>query len=254
MEEYIPKIIHYCWFGGKEKSDFIKKCIKTWEKNLPGFEIVEWNEYNFNLKEHPFAEAAYETKKYAFVSDYVRVYVIYNYGGIYFDTDIEVRRNFLNKLTGARFVIAFEQPDTLMTGFFAAEKSSPIIKKILDYYENISFYNEDGSLDLTPNPIIFTKEIEKFGLTLNGQFQEIGDDMRIFPNEIFGGYNVYDMIYTISENTVLVHHYTASWRTEREKILIRLKKLFLKIFGVDFFRKLREIKHSILKSIRRNAE
>lgn len=247
MEEYISKIIHYSWFGGKKKSEFIEKCIATWRKYLPEYEIIEWNEDNFDLEGHTFAKEAYEAGKYAFVSDYVRVYAIYHYGGIYFDTDIEVRRDFSDKLVGAKFVIAFELPKSLMTGFFAAEKENPAVKEILDYYDNTRFYNEDGTMKLTPNPIIFARETEKFGLVFNGQYQEIGDGMRIFPNEVFGGYNVYDMIYTITENTVLVHHYTASWRTVREEIPVKTKKLLLKLFGVDFFRFMRKVKHKILR-------
>lgn len=244
-ELYIPKIIHYSWFGRKEKPAFIRKCIGTWEKKMPEYRIVEWNESNFNLEEHPFALDAYRAKKYAFVSDYVRVYVMYHYGGIYFDTDIEVKRDFSDKLAGAKFVIAFELPDSLMTGFFAAQKGNPAVKEILDYYDRTSFYNADGSMQLTPNPIIFARETAKFGLVFNGQYQEIGDGMRIFPNEVFGGYNVYDMIYTITENTVLVHHYTASWRTVREEIPVKLKKLLLKLFGVEFFRFMRRVKHRL---------
>lgn len=246
MTQYIPKKIHYSWFGGKEKSKFIKKCIATWKKYLPEYEIIEWNETNFNLEEHKFAKEAYDAKKYAFVSDYVRVYTIYHYGGIYFDTDIEVRSDFSDKLMDAKFVIAFERPESLMTGFFAAQPHNPAVKDILNYYDSISFYNEDGSMKLTPNPFIFAKETAKFGLEFNGEYQEIGDGMRIYPNEIFGGYNVYDMIYTITDKTVLVHHYTASWRTVREEIPVKTKKLLLKIFGVDFFRFLRKVKHRIL--------
>lgn len=234
MKQYIPNIIHYSWFGGKEKSKFIKDCIATWQRFFPEYEIKEWNENNFDLNRHHFAREAYEAKKYAFVSDYVRVYVIYHYGGIYFDTDIEVKRNFSDKLLGAKFVIAFELPNSLMTGFFAAEKGNLAVKEILDYYDEIHFYNEDGTMKLTPNPIIFAQETAKFGLVFNGKFQEIGDNMRIFPNEVFGGYNVYDMVYTVTENTVLVHHYTASWRTVKEEIPVKLKKIVLKLFGVGF--------------------
>ena len=135
----------------------------------------------------------------------------------------------------------------LMTGFFAAQKGNPAVKEILDYYDRTSFYNPDGSMQLTPNPVIFARETARFGLVFNGQYQEIGDGMRIFPNEVFGGYNVYDMIYTITENTVLVHHYTASWRTVREEIPVKLKKLMLKLFGVEFFRFMRRVKHKVLK-------
>ena len=250
MKQYIPNIIHYSWFGGKEKSKFIKDCIATWQRFFPEYEIKEWNENNFDLNRHHFAREAYEAKKYAFVSDYVRVYVIYHYGGIYFDTDIEVKRNFSDKLLGAKFVIAFELPNSLMTGFFAAEKGNLAVKEILDYYDEIHFYNEYGTMKLTPNPRIFAQETAKFGLVFNGKFQEIGDNMRIFPNEVFGGYNVYDMVYTVTENTVLVHHYTASWRTVKEEIPVKLKKIVLKLFGVGFFRFMRKIKHKFLKERR----
>lgn len=243
MAEYIPKKIHYSWFGRKEKTNFMKKCISTWEKNLPDYEIIEWNEDNFDLDGHKFAKEAYEAGKYAFVSDYVRVYVIFYFGGIYFDTDIEVKSDFTNKLDNARFVIAFEQPHSLMTGFFAAEKGNLAVKEILEYYDGISFYNKDGSMKLTPNPIIFAQETAKFGLVFNGEYQELDNGMRIYPNEVFGGYNVYDMIYTITDKTVLVHHYTASWRTVREEIPVKIKKFLLKLFGVKFFRTLRKIKH-----------
>lgn len=245
MINYIPKKIHYSWFGGKEKSKFIQKCIETWKKYLPDYEIIEWNESNFDLEDHPFAKEAYAAGKFAFVSDYVRVYTMYHYGGIYFDTDIEVLRDFSDKLKDAKFVIAFELPHSLMTGFFAAQKGNPVVKEILDYYDGLSFYNEDGSMKLTPNPIIFAQETAKFGLEFNGKYQELGDGMRIYPNEVFGGYNVYDMIYTITENTVLVHHYTASWRTVREEIPVKFKKLILKLFGVEFFRFMRKVKHRI---------
>ena len=246
MNEYIPKIIHYGWFGGKEKSKFILKCINSWRKYLPDYDIREWNESNFDISEHRFAKEAYESGKYAFVSDYVRLYTIYHFGGIYFDTDIEVRKNFTDKLKDSKFVIAFELPQSLMTGFFAAEKGNPVVKEILDYYDSISFYKEDGTMRLTPNPIIFAKEAAKFGLVFNGKYQEIGDRMKIYPNEIFGGYNVYDMVYTITENTVVVHHYTASWRTIREEIPVKAKKIFLKIFGIRIYRFVRKIKN-ILK-------
>lgn len=245
MAQYIPRIIHYSWFGGKEKSGFIKKCIATWREYLPEYEIREWNESNFRLEEHPFALEAYEAGKYAFVSDYVRVYAMYHCGGIYFDTDIEVRRDFTDRLDGAKFVIAFELPDALMTGFFAAQKKNPVVKEILDYYDGIHFYKEDGSWQMTPNPIIFTEKAVKYGLKLNGRYQEIGDGMRIFPNEVFGAYNVYDMVYTITEETLLVHHYTATWRSWKEKLMFGIRKLVNRCFGVEGLRFLRRLKHRI---------
>ena len=253
MSEYIPKIIHYGWFGGKKKSRFILKCISSWKKYLPDYEIKEWNETNFDISEHCFAKEAYDAGKYAFVSDYVRVYTMYHFGGIYFDTDIEVKKDFTDKLSGAKFVIAFELPHSLMTGFFAAQKGNSVVKEILNYYDSISFYNGDGTMKLTPNTVIFANQASKFGLIFNGRYQEIGDKMKIYPNEVFGGYNVYDMIYTITEKTVLVHHYTASWRTVKEEIPVKAKKIFLRLFGVRIYRLARNIKH-MFKGIAKDVE
>ena len=250
MNDYIPRIIHYGWFGKKSKSQFILKCIKTWEEKLSDYQIIEWNESNFKLEDHPFAKEAYDAGKYAFVSDYVRVYVLYHYGGIYFDTDIEVRKDFTDKLIGAKFVIAFELQNSLMTGFFAAQKGNSVVKALLDYYNKISFYDKDGSMRLTPNPIIFAQELSKFGLIFNGEYQEIGDGIRVYPNSVFGGYNVYDMVYTATDDTVVVHHYTASWRTVKEEIPVKVKKLFLKLFGVKNYRIARKLKHLLVRLYR----
>lgn len=217
---------------------------------LSDYQIIEWNESNFKLEDHPFAKEAYDAGKYAFVSDYVRVYVLYHYGGIYFDTDIEVRKDFTDKLIGAKFVIAFELQNSLMTGFFAAQKGNSVVKALLDYYNKISFYDKDGSMRLTPNPIIFAQELSKFGLIFNGEYQEIGDGIRVYPNSVFGGYNVYDMVYTATDDTVVVHHYTASWRTVKEEIPVKVKKLFLKLFGVKNYRIARKLKHLLVRLYR----
>lgn len=248
MSQEIPKIIHYGWFGGKEKSKFIYKCIASWKKYLPEYEIKEWNESNFNFEEHPFAREAYEAQKYAFVSDYLRVYVMYHEGGIYFDTDIEVKSNFTDKLNGSSFVMAFESADTLMTGFMAAQKHNPVMKSFLEYYDKISFYDEMGNMRLTPNPDILVNLATEFGLIKNGRYQELDEGIKIYPNEVFGAYDVYNMTYNITENTLLVHHYTASWRTFRESMLIKVRKLFLKIFGMNIYRFMRRMKHKLMKS------
>lgn len=245
MMNQIPKVIHYGWFGGKKKSKFIKKCIASWKKYLPDYEIKEWNETNFPISDFQFALEAYEARKYAFVSDYLRTYLMYHYGGIYFDTDIEVMENFEDKLNDAEFVIAFERPDTLMTGFMAAVPGNEIMKQFLTYYDSISFYDEEGKMRLTPNTDLLGELAMQFGMTPNGKYQELPGGIRIYPNEVFGGYNVYDMIYTITENTVLVHHYTASWRTFWEEIPVKSKKLFLKLFGVESYRFMRKLKHKI---------
>lgn len=245
MDSNIPKIIHYGWFGGKKKSKLIRRCMATWKKNFPDYEIREWNEQNFDLGKHPFAKEAYDAGKFAFVSDYVRVYVIYHLGGVYFDTDIEVRKNFSSELEGASSVFAFELQDTIMTGFFASEKKNPFLKQLLDYYDTISFYDDKGDMRITPNPVIFAEIAKKFGVVFNGKYQELSNGMRIYPNEVFGGYNVYDMVYTITDKTLLVHHCTGTWRTIGESMIMMMKKGFRKIFGTNIYRKLRNFKQII---------
>ena len=138
----ISKKIHYVWVGGNEKPQNIKRCMKTWEKHLNGYEIIEWNESNFDIEKHPFVKAAYQAKKWAYVSDYIRAYVIYNYGGIYLDTDILLVDNFDDFLENRAFV-GFENPEYPFTAVFGAEKGHPLVKDMLDYYDKIDDYQFD---------------------------------------------------------------------------------------------------------------
>ena len=228
----IPKIIHYCWFGKKKKSKFIEHCISTWKEYFPKYEIIEWNEDNFDLQMNRFAKEAYDMKKYAFVSDFVRVYVLYTYGGIYFDTDIEVKTNFENKLMNAEFVMAFERQETFMTGFVASVSQNKLIKKLLEYYEKTIFINDDGSLNVLANPLIFAEVLKEYHIVMNGKYQELDNGtVKIYPNTVFGGYDVYNMLYTITEETALVHHYTGTWKTKKEMAPIICKKVVLTILG-----------------------
>ena len=132
----IPKIIHYIWVGGKEKPVDIKRCMATWKKHLEGYKVIEWNESNFDIEQHPFVKAAYEAKKWAYVSDYIRAYAIYNYGGIYLDTDILLLDNFDDFLNHRAFV-GFENPNYPFTAAFGAEKGHPLVKDMLDYYDEL---------------------------------------------------------------------------------------------------------------------
>ena len=138
----IPKIIHYCWFGSNEKSEKIKKCIESWKKYLPDYEIKEWNENNFDIDSHPFVKAAYKAKKWAYVSDYIRAYVIYKYGGIYLDTDILVLDNFDRFLNNRAFV-GFENPQYPFTAVFGAEPGHPLVKDMIEYYDRLDEYKFD---------------------------------------------------------------------------------------------------------------
>ena len=140
QQKQIPKVIHYVWMGGKPKPKAINKCMKTWKKRLKDYEFIEWNEKNFDINSHPFVKAAYSAKKWAFVSDYVRAYVIYKYGGIYFDTDVFAIRKIDKVLNNDAFV-GYEHPDYPFTAVFGAKKGHPLIKDMLDYYDNLDSYS-----------------------------------------------------------------------------------------------------------------
>ena len=146
----VPKIIHYCWFGPKEIPEMEQKCIASWKKVLPDYKIMFWNEQNFDVNSVPYVREAYEKGKYAFVSDYVRMYALYNYGGVYFDTDVEVLKP-LDKFLEDKAFIGFENRTMIGTGIIGAEKHSALFEEMLNYYSNHNFVDDNGNIDTTTN-------------------------------------------------------------------------------------------------------
>ncbi len=202
----IPKVIHYCWFGGNPKPDIINKCIESWKKFCPDWEIKEWNETNFDINEVPYMKEAYDSKKWAFVSDVARLLVIYKYGGIYMDTDVELLST-LYSLTDYEAFFAFESERNINTGLgFGAVKHHKIIKAMLDYY-NDRHFTIDGKVDLTPCPAgntsALTKCCEKF--IRDGSTQTIDNVCILSCSDYF---------------KFARHHATATW-TEGNQSYIR---------------------------------
>lgn len=181
----IPKKIHYCWFGGKEKPEDVKKYIASWKKYCPDYEIKEWNESNFDIYENDYCREAYEAKKWAFVANMARLVVLEKYGGIYMDTDVEVVMPFDNLLTYGAFM-CFEKRDSVSIGTLGVEKGNPIIADFLTPYKNRHFVREDGSYDLTTNLKFITPVLTgKYHLALNGQKQVLPHDVLVLPMESF---------------------------------------------------------------------
>lgn len=207
----IPKRIHYCWFGRGKKPPMAQKCIESWKKYLPEYEIVEWNEDNFELSKFPYAEQAYESRKFAFVTDVVRLYALFMQGGIYMDTDVEVLKP-LDSILDYKAVSGFETTNLVPTGLMAAEPHLPIIGELLNDYNGRMFINADGSLNTTTNVIYITNILKKYGIKLNNQIQTVAD-FTFLPSDYLCPKSVKDGKIILTENTLAIHHFAGSWHS-----------------------------------------
>lgn len=226
----IPKKIHYCWFGNGEISQKDKACIESWKKYCPDYEIIQWNEKNYNLNKNKYMSEAYKNKKWGFVPDYARFDIIYNEGGIYLDTDVEILKSFDDLLANKAFM-GFEEGNYVNGGIgFGAEKGNVVMKSIRDVYINLSFYKENGKLNLLPSPYYITKYLESIGLIRNNNMQQL-EGVSIFPMEYFSPKEFSTDKIIITRNTYSIHHYNGSWFTKGEKRQWILTKQINRIFG-----------------------
>lgn len=236
----IPKKIHYCWFGHNPLSETAKKCIDSWKKFFPDYEIIEWNESNFDVNYNKYTEEAYKNKKYAYVSDVARLYIIYNNGGIYFDVDVETIKPYGEILNNKAF-FGLEKEKYLNTGLgFGAEKKCKIIKDLLDDYDDRRFIMADGKLDLTPCPMINSRIFLETGFSLNNEFQLI-NDIAIYPIEYFNPLEDTTGKLNITKNTYSIHWYAKSWVPKRLLLRSKILKPFRKIIGVNNYKKIKKI-------------
>ena len=232
----IPKIIHYCWFGGNLLPELSKKCISSWKKYLPDYEIKEWNEQNFDLNSNQYAREAFISKKWAFISDYVRLYVLYYFGGIYMDTDIEVIKN-LDIFLRHKAFTGFEDNENIQTGIMASEKENKWIKKLLDYYKDKHFIKKNCQFDLTTNVRIITNiTLKNYNFKKNNTYQELSD-ITIYPTEYFCPISFKNGKIKITNKTYCIHFYTGSWHSESEKKLLNIRKKIYLFFGDNIFSK-----------------
>jgi hypothetical protein len=238
----IPKIIHYCWFGKGEKPQDIKNYFLTWKKNLPDYQFIEWNEENINIdNELDYVKEAYQVKKYAFVSDYIRLKVLYEYGGVYLDTDIEVLKPFDEYLDNATMVLGFESKRSLLTAFIAVEKGNNYIKEFLKKYEKRHFILQNGEYDMSTINYHFTTFATSFGVNINNnEFQEIEHKIMIYPIEYFSGFDVENWHPQITGNTCLVHHMASSWVSGKRNLKGKVIILIQNMIGVKNYEKLRK--------------
>ena len=227
----IPKIIHYCWFGKKDKPDIVKRCIHSWKTYLHDYKITEWNEENFDINSNNFVKEAYAKKKYAFVSDYVRVYALYHYGGIYMDTDVEVKQPFSDEILGNDSFWGFEEKNYIATSTIGTKKGNKLIKRFLDSYDGKEFIKEDGEIDTLTNVAIVSNIIEGIGIRLDGTYQRIEGICTVYPQEYFSPYDYINCYSKANENTYTIHHFYKSWLPYKEKIKENIKKMISRIIG-----------------------
>lgn len=211
----IPKILHYCWFGGKPKPPLAEKCIRSWRKFCPDFEIREWNESNFDLEQVPaYVRQAYEAGRWAFVTDYVRLRALTEVGGVYLDTDVEIVRPLEPFLKHEAFA-GFEHLERVQTGVLACRKGFPLFQEFLAYYDTAVFRRPDGSMDTTTNVEILTGICRKKGLVFNDTFQVV-DGLAVYPREVFCPVDYDTMKLKKTRKTVTIHWFSGSWQTQED--------------------------------------
>ncbi|WP_214744395.1 glycosyltransferase family 32 protein [Exiguobacterium sp. s189] len=250
----IDKKIHYCWFGKGTLPPLAQKCIASWKKNCPDYEIIEWNEDNFDINSIPYVKEAYKAGKYAFVSDYVRLYVLYNEGGIYMDTDVEVIKPLDQFLTHSAFT-GMESDEYCVTGIIGSVKEHPWIKSLLQTYSDKKFKLENGQFDISTNTELITRitTIEYNWLNENRK-QILKNDLSIYPFETFCAKDWRTGLVKSNDETFTIHHFSGSWidpslkgKNERKAIA---KRLLIRVLGEKYMSKLLSYKKQILNFLR----
>lgn len=234
----IPKVIHYCWFGGKPMSALQKKCLKSWQKYAPEYELKLWNEENTDLQNCDYVREAYEAGKYAFVSDYARFKILYEQGGIYLDTDVELVRPLRELQQGGCFM-ACEEPGIVAPGLIiGAPAGDPLMKELLDGYMDKHFLLEDGMTDLTTVVDYATGILQKHGLQEQDEAQVL-DGVTIYPPRYFCPRSMTTGKVEITKDTFSVHHYAASWETPANRFRGRVYRSMRRFLGEKTAEKIR---------------
>ena len=241
-EKGIPRIIHSVWVGNGKKSEVAKKCMASWEKFFSDYIFMEWNEANFDIQNScRYVKEAYSKEKWAFVSDYIRLKALYDFGGIYLDTDVELLRN-IDSFLNCKGFFCTESHYTVSTAIIASEPHASWIKELLDEYEDERFINEDGSLNTVTNTKRVQKYLEeKYSYSWKKGLQELQPGLYVFPAEYFSPLNCYTGVLNITDNTYAIHHYDNTWMSSKDKFKKKLKQIITRLVGEENRAKMSQI-------------
>lgn len=215
----IPKVIHYCWLSGEPYPELVRKCIDSWSKYLPDYELILWDTNRIDINSNVWLSQAYNSKKYAFAADYIRFYALYHYGGIYLDADVEVLKSF-NSLVGRDVFLGEEASGDIEAAVMGCEKGMVWVKECLEYYNERTFIIDNKSYDMTPVPLLVSKVAEKHKLD-------------IFAYDYFSPKNYHLGKTLVSKNTYCIHHFDGKWLDKGGKFVFKrcIHRLLYVLFG-----------------------
>lgn len=229
----IPKIIHYCWLSNDEYPELVNRCVDSWKRILPEYEIMLWDLKRFQISSSLWVSQAYKTRKYAFAADYIRCFALYNYGGIYLDSDVEVVKSFDNLLSLPYF-IGKDMSNKFEPAIMGFKKNNAVLKDMLDYYDNRNFINEDGSYNTRPIPDLMEEIVRKKysvkDVCCKEAFINEENTFCLFPSEFFSPKRQDNFMIEKTKETYSIHHFNASWYSFSQ----RLFRFLSKIFGYKF--------------------
>ena len=235
IESTIPKIIHYCWFGGKPLPKSACKCIASWRKYFPDYKIHEWNEKNFDVNMIPYIHKAYECKKYAFVSDYVRFYVLFHHGGLYFDTDVEVIKPMNDVVARGAFMGIEQDANQVVVApglGMGAYAGMELYKYVIEYYDSLYFSDKEENQISGVVVKCTTDILRQFGFACENMLQQVAD-VWIYPNDWFNPLDDVTGRLTITDNTRSIHHYSKTWIGNYCPLRTWIMRRLHRVFGVN---------------------
>lgn len=229
----IPKIIHYCWFGSKKLPPEYQRYLQSWQKFCPDYRIIRWDQTNYDVTKNHYMYQAYQRGKWSFVSDYLGFDVVYHYGGIYLDTDVELVKNLDDLLSNQAFM-GFEENEkgfSVAPGLgFGAQKNDPVIRQLRQMYNGLDFIDQKGRINTLTIPVYTTDFLNQWGLKQNNQLQEVAG-VKIYPTDFFAPMDFLTGEIKLTANTYSIHHYSATWQTAENLAHIKQIRLINRRFG-----------------------